>query len=115
MSQTTTSILLPQTTWSSQVANGNSYTVTGNSQPAESYVISPRALQTVNINLSDVNGNIIIFNPYYNSLTNPVYYQSPNVIVPKPPTAPSTNTNTTTSTTSSTPPPSGSSDPAYQS
>jgi len=60
MSQTTTLILLPQTTWSSQVANGNSYTVTGNSQPAASYVITPRALQTVNINLSDVNGNIII-------------------------------------------------------
>jgi uncharacterized protein YpuA (DUF1002 family) len=60
MSQTTTLILLPQTTWSSQVANGNSYTVTGNSQPAASYVITPRALQTVNINLSDVHGNIII-------------------------------------------------------
>ena len=60
MSQTTTLVLLPQTTWASNVANGNSYTVTGNSQPAASYVISPRALQTVNINLSDVNGNIII-------------------------------------------------------
>ena len=60
MSQTTTLILLPQTTWSSQVANGNSYTVVGNSQPAASYVITPRALQTVNINLSDVNGNIVI-------------------------------------------------------
>ena len=63
----------------------------------------------------DVNGNIIIFNPYYNSLTNPVYYQSPNVIVPKPPTAPSTNSNTSTTTPTSTPPPSGSSDPAYKS
>jgi c-di-AMP phosphodiesterase-like protein len=66
----------------------------------------------------DANGNIIIYNPYYNSLTNPVYYQSPNVIVPKPPTAPSTNSNTTsTSTTNTLPPlpPSGSSNPAYQS
>jgi hypothetical protein len=60
MSQTTTLILLPQTTWASNVANGNSYTVVGNSQPAASYVISPRDLQTVNVNLSDVNGNIII-------------------------------------------------------
>ena len=60
MSQTTTLILLPQTTWSSQVANGNSYTVVGNSQPAASYIITPRALQTVNINLTDVNGNILI-------------------------------------------------------
>ena len=61
----------------------------------------------------DANGNIIIYNPYYNSLTNPVYYQPPNVIVPKPPTAPSS----TTSTTNTLPPlpPSGSSNPAYQS
>jgi hypothetical protein len=42
------------------VANGNSYSVTGNSQPAASYILTPRALQTVNINLSDVNGNILI-------------------------------------------------------
>jgi len=64
----------------------------------------------------DANGNIIIYNPYYNSLTNPVYYQSPNVIVPKPPTSPSSTSSTsTTNTTSSTPPPTGSSDPAYQS
>ena len=64
----------------------------------------------------DANGNIVIYNPYYNSLTNPVYYQSPNVIVPKPPTAPSSNSNTTSSTTSyQPPPPTGSSDPSYQS
>lgn len=60
MSQTTTLILLPQTTWSSNVANGNSYTVTGNSQPAASYVITPKALQTVNVNLNNVHGNIVI-------------------------------------------------------
>ena len=59
---------------------------------------------------TDSTGNIIIYNPYYNSLTNPVYYQSPNIVVPKPPTAPSTS-NTTTSSM----PPYGSSDPAYQS
>ena len=40
----------------------------------------------------DSSGNIIIYDPYYNSLTNPVYYQSPNIIVPKPPTAPSSQT-----------------------
>jgi uncharacterized protein YpuA (DUF1002 family) len=60
MSQTTTLILLPQTTWSPSVDSGNAYTVVGDEQPAASYVITPRALQTVNINLSDVNGNIII-------------------------------------------------------
>ncbi len=61
----------------------------------------------------DSSGNIIIYNPYYNSLTNPVYYQSPNVIVPKPPTAPSSTTISSSNT--SIPPPTGSSDPAYQS
>lgn len=60
MSQTTTLILLPQTAWSSSVDSGNSYTIVGDDQPAASYFITPRALQTVNINLSDVNGNIII-------------------------------------------------------
>jgi len=29
-------------------------------------------------------GNIIIYDPEYNSLKNPVYYQSPNIIVPNP-------------------------------
>ena len=32
----------------------------------------------------DASGNIIIYNPYYDPLTNPVYFNSPNVIVPKP-------------------------------
>lgn len=32
----------------------------------------------------DSNGNIIIFDPYYNPNTYPVYYKSPNIIVPKP-------------------------------
>ena len=32
----------------------------------------------------DSNGNIIIFDPYYNSVKNPVYYNSPNIIIPKP-------------------------------
>ena len=32
----------------------------------------------------DEKGNIIIYDPYYNPLINPVYYKKPNVIVPKP-------------------------------
>jgi hypothetical protein len=32
----------------------------------------------------DQNGNIIIFDPYYDALKNPVYYQSPNIIIPTP-------------------------------
>ena len=27
-------------------------------------------------------GNIIIYDPEYNATTNPVYYQSPNIIIP---------------------------------
>jgi hypothetical protein len=32
----------------------------------------------------DASGNIIIYDPEYNSVKNPVYYQSPNIIVPNP-------------------------------
>ena len=32
----------------------------------------------------DSQGNIIIYDPYYNAKQNPVYYKSPNIIVPKP-------------------------------
>jgi hypothetical protein len=60
MSQTTTLILLPQTAWSAAVDNGNAYTVVGDEQPAASYILTPRALQTVNINLNQVYGNIVI-------------------------------------------------------
>ena len=34
----------------------------------------------------DPSGNIVVYDPNYDPLVNPVYYQSPNVIVPKPPT-----------------------------
>jgi UDP-N-acetylglucosamine 2-epimerase (non-hydrolysing) len=61
MSQTTTLILLPQTAWSATVDNGNAYTVVGDEQPAASYIITPRALQTVNINLNQ--GSIIVHEP----------------------------------------------------
>lgn len=59
MSQSTTLILLPQTTY---VNPGNSqpYTVTGNSQPAAAYYLGNRDLQTVNINLTNCTGNITI-------------------------------------------------------
>ena len=60
MSQTTTLILLSQTAWSPEVDNGNAYTVVGDEQPAASYILTPKALQTVNINLTEVYGNIII-------------------------------------------------------
>lgn len=59
MSQTTTLIMLPQTSY---VNPGNSapYTVTGNNQPGASYYLGNRDLQTVNYKLSNVTGNIII-------------------------------------------------------
>lgn len=60
MSQSTTLILLSQTAWNSNVANGNSYTVTGNSQPAAAYYLGNRDLQTVNINLTNCTGNITL-------------------------------------------------------
>lgn len=59
MSQTTTLILLPQTSYLNP-GNGAPYTVTGNSQPAAAYYLGNRDLQTVNINLTNCTGNITI-------------------------------------------------------
>ena len=59
MSQTTTLILLPQTAYVNP-GNGAPYTVTGTSQPGASYIIAPRSLQTVNINVTNCTGNITI-------------------------------------------------------
>ena len=59
MSQTTTIILLPQTAYDGG-GNSNVYTVTGSSQPAAAYYIGNRDLQTVNVKLSNVTGNIVI-------------------------------------------------------
>ena len=42
---------------------------------------SNQTLKNVNV---DENGNIVIYNPYYNAETYPVYYKSPNIIVPNP-------------------------------
>lgn len=59
MSQQTTLILLPQTTYRNP-GNGAPYTVTGNSQPAAAYYLGNRDLQTVNISLTDCVGNIVL-------------------------------------------------------
>lgn len=59
MSQTTTLILLPQTSYINP-GNGSSYTVTGNSQPAAAYYLGNKDLQTVAIKNTDFTGNIWI-------------------------------------------------------
>lgn len=57
MSQTTTLILLPETAYQNP-GNGAGYTVTGNAQPAAGYYIGHKSLQTINLKLTDVTGNI---------------------------------------------------------
>lgn len=59
MSQTTTLILLPQTAYVNP-GNGAPYTVTGNTFPAAAYYLGNKDLQTVNIKLNQVVGNIVI-------------------------------------------------------
>lgn len=59
MPQSTTLILLPQTSYLNP-GNGAPYTVTGNTQPAAAYYLGNRDLQTVNINLTNCTGNIVI-------------------------------------------------------
>lgn len=39
----------------------------------------------LNENISiDKNGNLVIYNPYYDAKNEPVYYDKPNIIIPKP-------------------------------
>ena len=57
----------------------------------------------------DALGNIVIYDPEYNSLKNPVYYQSPNIIVPNPQANDPVQQNNAIFI------PNGSSSPAYQS
>jgi tetrahydromethanopterin S-methyltransferase subunit E len=57
----------------------------------------------------DAMGNVIIYDPEYNSNTNPVYYQSPNIIVPNP------SANNVVQQKNYTVIPNGSSSPMYQS
>jgi hypothetical protein len=59
MSQATTLILLPEISYFNP-GNGAPYTVTGNSQPAAAYYLGNRDLQTVNVKLTNVTGNIVI-------------------------------------------------------
>ena len=64
MSQTTTLILLPQTTWGGNYyPQITSYDVIGVKRPAASYYLGNKDLQTVNINLAGVTGNIFIQAP----------------------------------------------------
>jgi hypothetical protein len=37
---------------------------------------------------TDELGNVVIYDPNYDSVKNPVYYKSPNIIIPKPYTTP---------------------------
>lgn len=61
MSQTTTLILLPQTTWGGNYyPQLQSYDVIGDKKPAAAYYLGNKDLQTVNINLAGVTGNIFI-------------------------------------------------------
>lgn len=60
----------------------------------------------------DPSGNIIVYNPYYNPRIKPIYYSSPNVVVPNPSSYPQYNTTTNTAVVYY---PTGSSSPAYQS
>ena len=59
MSQATILVLLPQTTYNGG-GTANVYTVTGNSQPAAAYYLGNQDLQTVNLSLTNVTGNIVI-------------------------------------------------------
>lgn len=61
----------------------------------------------------DALGNIIIYDPNYNPIQNPVYYKSPNIIVPNP-SKPVTNNNSQLKMQPLIAP-TGSSSPAYQS
>lgn len=65
-------------------------------------------ISNINNVTKDINGNIIIYDPQYNSNTNPVYYSSPNIIVPNPYNKKNNITNTS-------PPVDYSSSPYYQS
>jgi hypothetical protein len=59
MSQATTLILLPETSYVN-AGNGAPYTVTGNTNPAAAYYLGNKDLQTVAIKLTEVTGNIVI-------------------------------------------------------
>jgi hypothetical protein len=64
---------------------------------------------------TDNYGNIIVYDPSYNPITHPIYYQTPNIIIPNPQVNTTTSTSTTTTSQYYTPFPYGSSSPEYQS
>jgi hypothetical protein len=59
MSQTTTLVLLPQTTYNGG-GTANVYTVTGNTQPAAAYYLGNQDLQTISYSFTNVTGNLEI-------------------------------------------------------
>jgi hypothetical protein len=59
MSQTSTLILLPQTTYNGG-GTANIYTVTGNTQPAAAYYLGNQDLQTISYSFTNVTGNLEI-------------------------------------------------------
>jgi hypothetical protein len=59
MSQTSTLILLPQTTYNGG-GTANVYTVTGNAQPAAAYYLGNQDLQTITYSFTNVTGNLEI-------------------------------------------------------
>jgi len=59
MSQTTTLILLPQTTYNGG-GTANIYTVTGNAQPAAAYYLGNQDLQTISYGFTNVTGTLEI-------------------------------------------------------
>lgn len=59
MSQQTTLILFPQTTYNGGGV-ANVYSITGNAQPAAAYYLGNEDLQTINIKTTNFTGNIVI-------------------------------------------------------
>ena len=59
MSQSTTLILLSETTYVNP-GNSSPYTVTGNTQPAAAYYLGNKDLQTVAIKVTNCTGNIVL-------------------------------------------------------
>lgn len=68
----------------------------------------PVSIKNVSV---DVDGNIIVYDPYYDPITRPVMFKSPNIIIPSPAKEPTVKTPDQPTTY----PPSGyTSDPSYQ-
>ena len=63
----------------------------------------------------DAQGNVIIYDPEYNASQKPVYYQSPNIIIPNPLANNANTTKSSTPTPATTIVPHGTSSPAYSS